>query len=71
MSIEITTWLRAFFAVQATAMESRGFVEVDGGDAAHGCVVARTSRRSTCQKLPASGGRVLHGVPGRCGPIPR
>jgi hypothetical protein len=32
MSIEITTWLRAFFAMQASAMESRGFVEVDVGD---------------------------------------
>src|SRR5688572_33188638 len=32
MSIEITTWLRAFFALQASAMESRGFVEVDAGD---------------------------------------
>lgn len=32
MSIEITTWLRAFFALQASAMESRGFIEVDAGD---------------------------------------
>jgi hypothetical protein len=32
MSIEITTWLRAFFALQASAMESRGFVEVDVGE---------------------------------------
>jgi len=31
MSIEITTWLRAFFALQASAMESRGFIEVDAG----------------------------------------
>lgn len=30
--IEITTWLRAFFALQASAMESRGFVEIDIGD---------------------------------------
>ncbi|CAN5885504.1 hypothetical protein BH11MYX2_BH11MYX2_36870 [soil metagenome] len=28
---DITTWLRAFFALQATAMDSRGFVEVDAG----------------------------------------
>jgi hypothetical protein len=33
MSIEISTWLRAFFALQASAMESRGFIEADvGGD---------------------------------------
>lgn len=32
MSIEITTWLRAFFAIQAGAMESRGFVEIESGD---------------------------------------
>lgn len=31
MSIEITTWLRAFFALQASAMESRGFVELNSG----------------------------------------
>jgi hypothetical protein len=31
MSIEITTWLRAFFALQASAMESRGFVEQSTG----------------------------------------
>ncbi len=31
MSIEITTWLRAFFALQARAMESRGFIEIDAG----------------------------------------
>ena len=32
MSIAITSWLRAFFALQTEAMESRGFVEVKGGD---------------------------------------
>jgi len=31
MSIAITTWLRAFFALQASAMESRGFIEIDAG----------------------------------------
>jgi len=31
MSIEITTWLRAFFSLQASAMESRGFVELEPG----------------------------------------
>ena len=31
MSIQITTWLRAFFALQASAMESRGFIEIDAG----------------------------------------
>jgi hypothetical protein len=29
MSIEITTWLRAYFALQARAMESRGFIEIN------------------------------------------
>lgn len=32
MSIEITTWLRAFFALQASAMESRGFIEIANDD---------------------------------------
>ena len=31
MSIQISTWLRAFFALQASAMESRGFIEIDAG----------------------------------------
>jgi hypothetical protein len=42
MTIEITTWLRAFFALQATAMESRGFVELEGPDE----VVVRWPRTS-------------------------
>jgi len=33
MSIEITTWLTAFNALQATAMESRGFIELETGEA--------------------------------------
>ncbi|MDQ3369649.1 MAG: hypothetical protein M3680_29825 [Myxococcota bacterium] len=32
MSIQINTWLRAYFALQSTAMESRGFVEITGDD---------------------------------------
>lgn len=32
MSIQITTWLRAYFAIQSTTMESRGFVEVNAGE---------------------------------------
>ncbi len=32
MSIQITTWLRAYFAIQSTATESRGFVEVNSGE---------------------------------------
>ncbi len=32
MSIQINTWLRAYFALQSTAMESRGFVELNAGD---------------------------------------
>ncbi len=32
MSIQINTWLRAYFALQSTAMESRGFVEINGND---------------------------------------
>jgi len=32
MSIQITSWLRAFFALQAGAMESRGFIELNAGE---------------------------------------
>jgi len=32
MSIQINTWLRAYFALQSTAMESRGFVEINAGE---------------------------------------
>ena len=32
MSIQINTWLRAYFALQSTAMESRGFIEVNPGE---------------------------------------
>lgn len=32
MSIQITTWLRAYFAMQAAAMESRGFIEINAGE---------------------------------------
>jgi hypothetical protein len=31
MSIQITTWLRAYFAIEQTARDSRGFVELDSG----------------------------------------
>lgn len=32
MSIPITTWLRAFFALQQSAMDNRGFAEIQIGD---------------------------------------
>jgi hypothetical protein len=32
MSYPVTSWLRAFFALQSRAMESRGFIELDGND---------------------------------------
>ena len=32
MSIHINTWLRAYFAIQSTAMASRGFVEINAGE---------------------------------------
>ena len=32
MSIQINNWLRAYFALQSTAMESRGFVEINAGE---------------------------------------
>jgi len=32
MAIQINSWLRAYFALQESAMESRGFVEISTGD---------------------------------------
>jgi hypothetical protein len=32
MAIPITSWLRAFFALQQSAMDGRGFVEIPNGD---------------------------------------
>ena len=32
MAIAITSWLRAFFALQECAMDSRGFVQIPNGD---------------------------------------
>lgn len=32
MSYPVTSWLRVFFALQSRAMESRGYIELDGND---------------------------------------